>query len=456
MGHNDEGALKEGALEIVRVLSEAGHRALWAGGCVRDMLLNIVPKDYDIATNASSDQVRSLFGNRPEAVIRLVGESFAVSRVELQQGVFEVAQFREEADYRDGRRPDTVRPSNEEADAFRRDFTVNGIFFDPLREEVIDYVGGQADVERQVIRTIGSPAARFGEDHLRMLRAVRFACRLNWPIHGETRSAISELAGRIGAISAERVREELFLILTEGGAPLGIRYLIDTGLAKHVLPEILEMEGVPQPPQYHPEGDVLTHTLIMLGLMNRPNPELAFGVLLHDVGKPSTYEVLDRIRFNNHVKVGAEMTEVICSRLRMSNDQSDHIRRLVADHHRFSSVGDMRPSTLKRFLRTHRFEDHLELHRLDCLSSQGKLDSYRFAVEARAAMPSETIRPDPLLTGDDLIAMGYDPGPLFKVALREVEDRQLDGSLTSPAEAREIARLVLDRELSGESAGLTG
>ncbi len=442
------GVLREGALEIVRELNKAGHRALWAGGCVRDLLLNKAPKDYDIATDADPPDVIALFDERDGMAAQYVGEAFGVVRVRSGAGEYEVARFREEGDYRDGRRPGSVRASDEQADAQRRDFTVNGMFYDPLNGRIIDYVHGQQDLALAVIRTIGEPLDRFGEDHLRMLRAVRFACRLNWSIHVDTMAAISATADRIDRISAERVRDELVLILTEGGAPLGIRYLIDSRLATRILPEILSMDGVPQPPQFHPEGDVLTHTLIMLGLMRAPNPELALGVLLHDVGKPSTYQVLDRIRFNDHVKVGTEMTESICQRLRLSNDQKEHVRRLVADHHRFASVHEMRQSTLKRFLRTPRFEDHLELHRLDCLSSHQKLESHRFCLEAQATMAPEEIRPVPLITGDDLIAIGYTPGPAFKVALTEVEDRQMDGSLSGSEEALRVASDVLDRELA--------
>jgi poly(A) polymerase len=450
MNTGDEGVLQEGALDIVRDLAGAGHRALWAGGCVRDLLIGRPPKDFDIATDADPPDVVALF-SATETRARYVGEAFGVVRVESAKGVYEVARFRTEGDYQDGRHPQTVAPASEVEDATRRDFTVNGMFYDPQTDRVIDYVDGQRDVERKVIRAIGRPEDRFGEDHLRMLRAVRFACRLNWPIDPETFSAIRILADRVGRISQERIRDELVLILTEGGAPLGVRFLIDSGLGSVVLPEILEMEGVRQPPQYHPEGDVLTHTQIMLARMESPNPELAFGVLLHDVGKPSTFEVLDRIRFNNHVKVGTAMTETICRRLRMSNEQVEHITELVASHHRFASVHEMRPSTLKRFLRTHRFEDHLELHRLDCLSSHRRFDSYNFCVEALANLAPDEIRPKPLITGDDLIELGYAPGPSFKEALSEVEERQLDGVLTGAEEALLVAQEILDREQRSDS-----
>ncbi len=456
MEQGDGGVLKEGALEIVRVLSSAGHRALWAGGCVRDLLLKEPPKDYDIATDADPEDILALFCARDGTDAKYVGEAFGVVQVRSQRGVFEVARFREEGDYRDGRHPESVRPAGEREDARRRDFTVNGMFIDPLADRVIDYVGGRRDLAAGVIRTIGRPEDRFEEDHLRMLRAVRFACRLNWPIHPDTMGAIHCLADRITRISPERIRDELILILTEGGAPLGVRFLMESNLAKSILPEILDLAGVPQPPQFHPEGDVLTHTLIMLGMMESPNLELAFGVLLHDVGKPSTYEVLDRIRFNNHVKVGTGMTETICRRLRMSNDQTKHIQRLVSDHHRFASVFEMRSSTLKRFLRMPRFEDHLELHRLDCLASHGKLRGYQFCVETIETLAPDEIRPEPLITGDDLIAVGYEPGPAFKIALKEVEDRQLDGFLSDATEALRVAGGILDREGTTVDAGPSG
>jgi poly(A) polymerase len=412
---------------------------------VRDLLLKKPPQDYDIATDADPQAVLNLFSGSQGATARFVGEAFGVVRVETSAGVFEVARFRKEGDYQDGRHPLKVEFARETEDANRRDFTVNGIFMDPLTDRVIDYVDGERDLSAHVIRSIGEARDRFQEDHLRMLRAIRLSARLNWPIHQDTFDAIGVLAERILLISQERVRDELIRILTEGGAPLGIRLLIECGLAKHIIPEILDMEGVPQPPQFHPEGDVLTHTLIMLSQMRSPNPELAFGVLLHDVGKSSTYQVLDRIRFNNHVKVGAVMAESICRRLRMSNEQVEHIRRLVADHHRFASVHEMRPSTVKRFLRTPRFDDHLELHRLDCLSSHGKFDSYRFCLEARDTMAPEDISPDPLITGKDLIDLGYAPCPAFKVALSEVEERQLEGTLSVPEEALEVARIILEQ-----------
>ena len=428
-----------GALEIVRRLQARGFRALWAGGCVRDMLMGQVPRDYDIATNADLQQVIGIF---PHA--QVVGAHFGVVIVRLDDYHYEVARFRRDLAYSDGRHPDGVVFVDEEEDARRRDFTINGMFYDPVADAVFDYVGGQADLKKKVIRTIGDPHDRFSEDRLRMLRAIRFACRYHWPIEEKTREAIGTLSASIASISFERIRDEVVKILTEGGAPLGVRWLIDLGLMAVFMPEVVAMDGVPQPPQFHPEGDVLTHTLIMLGLMRNPSVELAMGVLLHDVGKPPTYQVRDRIRFHNHTKVGREMAEEICRRLRFSSEQTKHIVALVADHHKFMHVQEMRSSTLKRFLRTDRFEDHLALHWVDCLSSHGELDNYAFCKAALENLEPEQIRPVPLINGRDLIAMGQKPGPAFKQVLRAVEDAQLEGRVTRRDEALRLAAQVFE------------
>ena len=436
---NDQDA-RTGALEIVRQLQARGFRALWAGGCVRDMLMGQVPRDYDIATNADLQQVIGIF---PHA--QVVGAHFGVVIVRLGDYHYEVARFRRDLGYSDGRHPDGVVFVDEEEDAKRRDFTINGMFYDPVADVVLDYVEGQADLQREVIRTIGDPHARFCEDRLRMLRAIRFACRYHWPIEEKTREAIGTLSASIASISHERIRDEVVKILTEGGAPLGVRWLIDLGLMAVFMPEVVAMDGVPQPPQFHPEGDVLTHTLIMLGLMRDPSVELAMGVLLHDVGKPPTFQVRDRIRFHNHTKVGREMAEEICRRLRFSSEQTKHIATLVADHHKFMHVQEMRPSKLKRFLRADRFEDHLELHRVDCLSCHGELDNYAFCKAALENLEPEQIRPVLLINGRDLIAMGYKPGPAFKEVLRAVEDAQLEGRVTQRDEALRLAAQVFER-----------
>ncbi len=442
---------REGALEIVRRLRSRGHRALWAGGCVRDMLLGTPPQDYDIATDAPADRVARLFPGAIE-----VGAHFGVALVRMGGHTFEVARFRRDGDYSNGRHPDRVVFTDEREDALRRDFTVNGMFYDPVEDRVIDYVGGREDLDRRVIRTIGDPLNRFGEDRLRMMRAIRFACRLHWGLEPRTLRAIREQSSRIREISWERVRDEFVKILTEGGAPLGIRWLIDSGLMAHTIPEVAAMEGIPQPAEYHPEGDVLTHTLIMLGVMRSPSPELAAGVLLHDVGKPGTFDVSDRIRFTNHVRVGAQIAGGICNRLRYSTDQTRHITRLVADHHRFMHVREMRPSKLKRFLRTERFDDHLELHRLDCLASHGNLANHRFCRNALEDLLPEDIRPAPLITGHDLIALGYTPGPAFKQVLSAVEDGQLEGKVTDRESALALADETLRCLLIGGGAKASG
>ena len=443
--------LRDGAVEIVGRLQSRGFRALLAGGCVRDMLLDREPKDYDIATNADPEEVIGIF---PDAL--KVGAHFGVVVVRLRGHTYDVARFRRDMGYSDGRHPDRIAFSDEREDALRRDFTVNGMFYDPIEGRIIDYVGGQEDLRLKVLRTIGSPDARFREDRLRMMRAVRFACCFAWRIDPETFRAIRRFSSTILEVSAERIRDELTRILTEGGAPLGVRWLIDLGLMDRIMPEVVEMEGVPQPRTFHPEGDVLTHTLIMLGLMRAPSPELAMGALLHDVGKPRTFRIADRIRFHNHTRVGAEMAEAICGRLRFSTDQTRHIVRMVADHHRFMHVRQMRPSKLKRFLRTERFEDHLELHRLDCLASHGNLDNHVFCRQALEELGPEEIRPTPLIDGHDLIRLGYVPGPAFKHVLVAVEDAQLEGTIRDREGALTLAgqafRRLEDREKAGDSA----
>lgn len=431
---------KDGAIEIVRRLHLRGFRALLSGGCVRDFVLGQKPKDYDIATDADPDAVSSIF---PDAL--KIGAHFGVVLVRLGDWAYEVARFRRDIGYSDGRHPDSIIFSNEKEDAFRRDFTVNGMFYDPLTDKIIDYVGGQDDLRQKIIRTIGSPETRFREDWLRMLRAIRFGCRYGWNIEAKTFRAIRSQSSMISEVSLDRIRDELVKILTEGGAPLGLRWLIDLGLMEKIIPEVLEMQGVAQPVEYHPEGDVLMHTLILLGLMQRPSVELAMGGLLHDVGKPRTFQVSDRIRFNNHDRIGAAMAEVICSRLRFSAEQVCHIVRLVSDHHQFVNVQQMRPSRLKRFLRTQRFDDHLELHRIDCLSSHGRLDCYEFCRQALKDYCPEEISPVLLITGHDLIRLGYSPSPAFKVVIAAVEDAQLEGTVVEQEGAIALVQDTFNR-----------
>ena len=429
-----------GALEVIRILRDNGFRALFAGGCVRDMVMGIQPRDYDVATDAGQDQVVRLFPRTCE-----VGAQFGVVQVRIGDYRYEVARFRKDVSYTDGRHPDRVVFSDEREDALRRDFTLNGMFFDPVEDRIIDYVGGQADIRARVIRSIDDPNRRFAEDHLRLLRAVRFSARYQYAIENETLEAIRRLSHKILTVSAERIREELVKILREGGAPLGVRLMIDLGLMQHIALEICAMAGVPQPRQYHPEGDVLTHTLILLGLMREPSTTLAMGSLFHDVGKPSTFEEVDRIRFNNHPKVGEKITRDTCERLRFSSEDTDRIAELVRDHLRFIHVREMRSSTLKRFLRGANFEEHLELHRLDCLASHGDLSNWAFCKESLERIGPEEIRPPPLINGDDLISLGYSPGPFFKVVLNAVEDAQLEGSVASRGEALDLVQKEFER-----------
>jgi poly(A) polymerase len=423
------------AIGIIRTLRECGHSAYLVGGCVRDLLLQREPADWDVATSATPKEVLAIY---PHAIA--VGAQFGVILVAFPDGSkVEVATFRNDGAYSDGRHPDQVRfAKTAEEDVQRRDFTINGLLLDPLDgNRVLDYVGGELDIRGSVIRTIGDPNRRFGEDKLRMLRGVRFAARFGYEIEPKTFAAVRALAGQIHQVSRERVRDELTKMLTEGKARRAFELLDATGLLHEVLPEVEKMKGVEQPPQFHPEGDVWIHTRMLLeGLETGCSATLAWGALLHDVGKPPTFErAPDRIRFNNHADIGAKMARAICNRLRMSNDETDQIVAIVAHHMKFPELPKMRESTLKKFLRQERFHEHLEMHRLDCLASHGDLSLYSFAKEKLASTPPEQIRPAPLLTGYDLIKAGYTPGPRFKEILAQVEDAQLEGTLSSRDEA---------------------
>jgi putative nucleotidyltransferase with HDIG domain len=429
------------ATEIVLSLRGHGHQAYLVGGCVRDRLLGLAPKDYDVGTDATPTEIASYFPNS-----EMVGAHFGVTLITRSPGVHvEVATFRSEGPYRDGRRPSEVRfETNPAVDARRRDFTVNGLIQDPLSGQTLDFVGGLEDLTRKSIRAIGNPIERFEEDHLRMLRAVRFAARLGFSIESRTMQAIREQAHFISRISAERVRDELVRILTEGGARRGFELLDESGLLAQVLPEVKAFQGVAQPPEFHPEGDVWAHVLLMLDQLHRPVPTLAAGVLLHDVGKPPTFRIADRIRFDEHAEVGAEMAGRMLSRLRFSNEDREQVTALVRNHMRFKDVQQMRLSTLKRFLRMPRFEEHLELHRLDCLASNGRTDSYDYVVSKIAEFGDEPLQPQNLITGRDLIEAGYEPGPRFGRALQAVETAQLEGEIQTREEALALARSVLD------------
>jgi tRNA nucleotidyltransferase/poly(A) polymerase len=424
------------ASDIAARLQALGHQAYLVGGCVRDLLLGREPQDYDVATDARPDEVAAAF-----AGARLVGAHFGVTLVREGDDEVEVATFRSDHAYRDGRRPAAVEfESDPRQDVLRRDFTVNGLLMDPRDRRVLDYVGGRADLDARLIRAIGDPETRFGEDHLRMLRAVRFAARLGFEIEPATFAAIERLRTKIHLISAERIRDELARILTEGGARRGFELLDRSGLLAEILPEVAAMKGVQQPPEFHPEGDVWTHTLMMLEGLRSPTLTLALGVLLHDAGKPPTFRIADRIRFDEHAEVGAAMAERILTRLRFSNQEIHQVMTLVARHLRFKDVPNMRESTLKRFLRMERFEEHLELHRLDCVMSHGLLGNYEFAKRKFEELPAEVLKPPRLLSGHDLIAAGYHPGPAFAAMLAEAEDAQLEGRIHTREEALELIR----------------
>jgi len=462
----------DAALHVIATLRAAGHQAYLVGGCVRDLLLGREPHDYDVATSATPDIVLDLF---PRTFA--VGAHFGVVLVaacngadgtcgaadaacaageeleESRQVVTEVATFRSDGAYSDGRHPDAVRYTNSaEEDVRRRDFTVNGLLLDverlfpqgmnvraeasTLQNAVIDYVNGVADLEAGIVRAIGQPGERFEEDHLRMLRAVRFAARFGFKINPATAAAIRSLASKMIAVSRERLRDELTKMLTEGHARRAFELLDETGLLNEVLPEIARMKGVEQPPQYHPEGDVWLHTLGLLVQLEAGCPlALAWGALLHDVGKPATFRRAERIRFDGHVDVGVAIAADLCRRFRFSNEESNQILSLIENHMRFADAQRMKDSTLKRFFRLPEFPQHLALHRMDCLAGSENLDHWEFVRERYESMPAEVVRPKPLITGRELIAAGYQPGASFKQMLRTVEDAQLEGAISTEAEA---------------------
>ena len=472
----------EAALRIAETLRAEGYQAYFAGGCVRDLLLGREPVDYDVTTSATPDIVLKLFP-RTFAVgahfgVVLVADE-TLDEIPPQEdapgagprySVTEVATFRSDGVYSDGRRPDAVRyTASAEEDVQRRDFTINGLLLDPLRgggaldelfndpaalrAGVLDHVGGLADLDAGVVRAIGDPRRRFEEDQLRLLRAVRFAARFGFTLERATQEAIRVFAARITSVSRERIRDELTKMLTEGRARRAFELLDETDLLVQVLPEVSRMKGVAQPPQFHPEGDVFVHTLILLQQLEAGcRGTLAWGALLHDVGKPSTFrEAPDRIRFDGHVDVGVAIGAEICRRLRFSNDDTRQILALIEHHMRFADAPRMKASTLKRFFRLDHFAEHLALHKMDCLAAHGDLEIYSFVRDRYEQMPEEDVRPKPLLTGNDLIAAGYNPGPLFKEMLQGVEDAQLEGVITSPEEG-----IALVRERYARGRGMPG
>lgn len=428
------------AAAIVRRLREAGHEAFLVGGCVRDLIRGVTPQDFDIVTSARPEEVQPLFDRTVP-----VGARFGVVLVVVEGRPYEVAAFRVETGYDDGRHPSRVAFATAEEDVRRRDFTVNGLLMDPETGRIIDYIEGRHDIERRLIRTIGVPGERFAEDHLRMLRAVRFTAQLGFTIDPATLDAIRRQASSIRRISAERIREELNRILTSGRAREGLELLAESGLLAEVLPECLTLRGVGQPPVFHPEGDVWEHTLRMLALLRREEGgaglRLAWAALLHDVGKPATrFEDATGVHFYGHVRRGEEIAAAILQRLRFSREETETILALIGGHMLFMNVREMRPNRLKRFLRQPDFSLHLELHRLDCLGSHGLLDNYEFCLQKLKEYSEEELRPPPLLTGEDLIGMGYTPGPLFREILCAVEDAQLGGEIADAEAARSLIR----------------
>ena len=427
---------RELASSICGTLKNAGFQAFLVGGCVRDLLLKLAPADYDVATSATPDEVLRLF---PDGVA--VGAQFGVILVPRDGMKVEVATFRADIGYSDGRRPDRVEfASSPEEDVQRRDFTINGLLMRHDTGEVLDFVQGQEDLRAGILRAIGEPDRRFTEDKLRMLRAVRFAARFGYQIEHQTFAAIRKHAAEVKQVSAERIREELTKLLTEGAARAGFELLDLCWLLPLVLPEIARMKGVQQPPQYHREGDVWIHTLMMLEGLPAGSPmTLAWGVLLHDVGKPATFrsakETGDRIRFDGHVEVGLAIGRELLGRLKFSNDDTEQILSLVEHHMRFKDVARMRPATLKRFVRLPRFEEHMALHRLDCLSSNRNLEAYEYVREFLHATPPEVVQPQKLVTGEDVLALGFKPGPAIGKILASVEEAQLNGELATREEA---------------------
>lgn len=422
------------ATHVIRVLREKGHEALLAGGCVRDFLLGKEPKDYDVATSATPQQVIALF---PGALT--VGAHFGVVIVKRDGHQIEVATFRTDGSYKDGRRPESVTFSTAQEDAQRRDFTVNGLFRDPVENRIIDYVGGQADLEKRVLRAIGDADRRFAEDRLRLLRAIRFATVLGFDIEGETWKSICDHADAIRSVSAERIRDELIKIFLHPNRLRGFDLLVESGLMQQVLPEILVLKGVEQPPQWHPEGDVFIHTRLMLSLLpEQVSQPLVLSVLLHDIAKPATFTVDEgtgRIRFNGHDKLGAEMAGDILRRLKFPNDVIEPTQVAVENHMVFKDVQKMRNSTLKRMMARPTWDDELALHRVDCLGSNGILDNYDFMKAKAEEFSQAPLIPTPLITGRDLMERGWPAGKVLGQVLTAVQNAQLEGQISSKEEA---------------------
>ena len=419
------------ALDILKKLTHNGYTAYFAGGCVRDLVMKRTPKDYDIATTASPEEIERLF---PKCVP--VGKQFGVILVVAGPRRFEVSTFRKEGPYKDGRHPEGVSFTTPEEDAKRRDFTVNGLFHDPVKHQTIDYVGGREDIQAGIIRTIGRAGDRFEEDKLRILRAIRFGANLGFDIEKETWEAIKAFRKKIHVVSAERIRDELVKMFTRPNAGHALELLSQSGLLKELLPEIESMKGVEQPPEFHPEGDVFVHTKMLMERLKNAEPVLVWGALLHDVGKPQTFSVDGkRIRFNNHAHLGAQMAKAILQRLRFSNREVDRIVSCVENHMKFANVKEMRIGKLKQFMARDNFPIELKLHRIDCLSSHGSLELYRFLKLKQKEFKREDLKPKPLLNGYDLIRIGFEPGPIMKEILDQAYSFQLENRHWSKKEA---------------------
>ena len=429
------------AREIIHRLRESGHEAYFVGGCVRDFILNQTSSDYDIVTSARPEEVMKLF---PRTVA--IGAKFGVVAVIIDNHPFEVATFRSDDVYEDGRHPSRIHYSTAREDVFRRDFTINGLLMDPDTGDIIDYVNGRFDIDNKIVRTIGNPGKRFREDYLRLLRAVRFAANLHFDLEPATQDAVKREASNIRHISVERIREELNKILTRGGARRGFELMMQTDILQNILPEICRLKGVEQPPRFHPEGDVWQHTLKMLELLpadgeREKNICLAWGTLLHDVGKALTRSEDEKgVHFYGHVQQGEIIADTIMQRLKFSRMQRETVVNLIRQHMVFMNVRKMRPGRLKRFLRMPDFDLHLELHRLDCLASHGMLDNYEFCREQLQILALDDLHPPRLLTGNDLIAMGFTPGKIIKDILLAVEEEQLEGRIQSPEQAKNYVR----------------
>lgn len=419
------------AVSIANRLRGAGFPVYFAGGCVRDQIMGIEPLDYDIATAATPVEIMELF---PRTVP--LGVQFGVVLV-LNQGIpFEIATFRKDGVYVDGRHPLSVEfSSSPEEDVLRRDFTINGLLYDPFNNKILDFVGGRDDLQAGLIRAIGEPRQRFHEDKLRLMRAVRFATRYLYRLEEKTEKAIKEMAAQITEVSVERMRDELGKIIQGRHPGHGLQMLVDLGILEHILPEVNALLGVEQPPQFHPEGDVFVHTRLMLDLLNNPSFELAFGSLLHDIGKPKTFVRAERIRFDGHVQLGARMAADICRRMKFSNDQRERITTYIWNHLKFMDVKEMREAKLKRFMQTDTFIAELEMHRVDCLASHGKLDNWFFCKRKLVGYSQEELKPLPLVNGDDLIGFGFVPGPVFKEILNRVIDLQLENKVQTKEQA---------------------